>query len=44
MKLISNIEHGLTLLQHASCLAVVHHRRCEQAQAGLAFSETKPDA
>ena len=29
MKLISNIEHSLTLLQHAFCLAVVHHRRRE---------------
>ena len=35
MKLISNIEHGLTLLQDAFCLTVVHRRRREQAQAGM---------
>ena len=26
MKLITNIEHGLTLLQDAFCLTVVHRR------------------
>src|SRR5215472_8766803 len=35
MKLISNIEHCLPLLQDAFCLSVVHRRRREQAQAGM---------
>src|SRR6516162_4228186 len=37
MKLISNIEHRLPLPQDAFRLTVVHHRRREQAQAGMSM-------
>src|SRR5271169_7151245 len=35
--LVSNIEHFLALPQNVFCLAIVHHRRREQAQAGVAM-------
>src|SRR6202008_288606 len=37
MKLVSNIEHILALPQNVFRLAIVHHRRRKQAQAGVAM-------
>ena len=37
MKLIGDIKHSLPLPHDAFCLAVVHHRRRKQAQAGVAM-------
>ena len=37
MKLVGNIEHFLALPQNVFRLAIVHHRRRKQAQAGVAM-------
>ena len=40
--LVSNIEHILALPQNVFRLAIVHHRRREQAQAGMAMFSVIP--
>ncbi len=42
MKLVSNIEHFLALPQNVFRLAIVDHRRREQAQAGMAMFSVIP--
>ena len=42
LALVTNIEHVLALPQNVFRLAIVHHRRREQAQAGMAMFSVIP--